>query len=710
MLFLEHIYLIPLFPALGAALMFFFGRKLQKTTVSAVCVGSVVLAFLMACGAVLQYTNWAPAHDHQPYQTILYTWLGDDTGHLNYITQNGTPAPLQADAGFLLDPLSSIWLLFVTGVGMLIHIYSVGYMAHEGGYYRFFGYLNLFMFSMLTLILANNYVLMFVGWEGVGLCSYLLIGFYFHRKSAGDAANKAFIVNRIGDAGFILGMFFIAWYFGSLRYVDVNHLARSGHFQIGDPIITAATLLLFVGACGKSAQLPLYIWLPDAMEGPTPVSALIHAATMVTAGVYMVARSNALFVLAPTSMKTVAIVGALTAIFAASIGMVQNDIKRVLAYSTVSQLGYMFLALGIGAFSAAVFHVFTHAFFKALLFLGAGSVIHAMSGEQDMRNMGDLHKRIPTTFWTMVIATLAITGIPPFAGFVSKDEILWQTWTSEGGAYRVLWFVGYLTALMTAFYMFRLIFLTFYGRPRMGRDVEHHIHESPTSMTMPLVVLAVMSLFAGFLGWPHSLLGSDHFAHYLNPVFARGEARVLAEEGKGGQLAAGEKEEEHTSPAEYLLMFLSVGAAGAGLYMAWRSYKNADKGYAEPIASASAPVYNMLLHKYYVDEGYDYVFTGRRKVGDVRLGVMGAGEASSWFDSHVIDGTVNAAGSLTRGSATFSSWWDKWIIDGIGVNGPAILARMLSYPARLLEWGLVQWYALVMTAGLVGFAFYYVYH
>ncbi|HXA07889.1 MAG TPA: NADH-quinone oxidoreductase subunit L, partial [Bryobacteraceae bacterium] len=625
MLFLEHIYLIPLFPALGAALMFFFGRKLQKTTVSAVCVGSVVLAFLMACGAVLQYTNWAPAHDHQPYQTILYTWLGTDTGHLNYITQNGTPAPLQADAGFLLDPLSSIWLLFVTGVGMLIHIYSVGYMAHEGGYYRFFGYLNLFMFSMLTLILANNYVLMFVGWEGVGLCSYLLIGFYFHRKSAGDAANKAFIVNRIGDAGFILGMFFIAWYFGSLRYVDVNHLARSGHFQIGDPIITAATLLLFVGACGKSAQLPLYIWLPDAMEGPTPVSALIHAATMVTAGVYMVARSNALFVLAPTSMKTVAIVGALTAIFAASIGMVQNDIKRVLAYSTVSQLGYMFLALGIGAFSAAVFHVFTHAFFKALLFLGAGSVIHAMSGEQDMRNMGDLHKRIPTTFWTMVIATLAITGIPPFAGFVSKDEILWQTWTSEGGAYRVLWFVGYLTALMTAFYMFRLIFLTFYGRPRMGRDVEHHIHESPTSMTMPLVVLAVMSLFAGFLGWPHSLLGSDHFAHYLNPVFARGEARVLAEEGKGGQLAAGEKEEEHTSPAEYLLMFLSVGAAGAGLYMAWRSYKNADKGYAEPIASASAPVYNMLLHKYYVDEGYDYVFTGRRKVGDVRLGVMGAG-------------------------------------------------------------------------------------
>jgi NADH-quinone oxidoreductase subunit L len=711
MLFLEYIYLIPLFPALGAALMFFFGRKLQKTTVSAVCVGSVVLAFLMACGAVLQYTNWAPAHDHQPYQTILYTWLGADTGHLNYITQNGTPAPLQADAGFLLDPLSSIWLLFVTGVGMLIHIYSVGYMAHEGGYYRFFGYLNLFMFSMLTLILANNYVLMFVGWEGVGLCSYLLIGFYFHRKSAGDAANKAFIVNRIGDAGFLLGMFFIAWLCGSLRFIDVTAFAHMGHHSAETlKYITAATLLLFVGACGKSAQLPLYVWLPDAMEGPTPVSALIHAATMVTAGIYMVARSNALFVLAPKSMLVVAIVGAITAIFAASIGLVQNDIKRVLAYSTVSQLGYMFLALGVGAFSAAVFHVFTHAFFKALLFLGAGSVIHAMSGEQDMRNMGDLRTRIPTTYWTMFIATLAITGIPPFAGFFSKDEILWQTWTSEGGAYRVLWFIGYATALMTAFYMFRLVYLTFGGRPRMSHDVEHHIHESPASMTMPLIVLAVMSLFAGFLGWPHSLGGSDRFARFLDPVFSRGEAQVLKAEGKSGQVAAGEKEEEHTSPTEYLLMFLSVAAAGAGYFMAGRAYKTADKNYAEPIASASAPVYNMLLHKYYVDEGYDYVFTGRRKVGDVRLGVMGAGEASSWFDSHVIDGTVNAAGSLTRGTATFSSWWDKWIIDGIGVNGPAILARMLSYPARLFEWGLVQWYALVMTAGLVGFAFYYVYH
>src|SRR5207248_1994949 len=586
----------------------------------------------------------------QPYQKIIYTWLGTDTGHLAYVTHDGKLAAFQADAGFLLDPLSSIWLLFVTGVGMLIHIYSVGYMAHEGGYYRFFGYLNLFMFSMLTLILGNNYAMLFVGWEGVGLCSYLLIGFYFHRKSATDAANKAFIVNRIGDAGFLLGMFTIAWYFGSFRLTEVTELARSGKFSIGDPIITAATLLLFVGACGKSAQLPLYVWLPDAMEGPTPVSALIHAATMVTAGVYMVARSNALFVLAPASMKTVAIVGALTAIFAASIALVQNDIKRVLAYSTVSQLGYMFLALGIGAFAAGVFHVFTHAFFKALLFLGSGAVIHAMSGEQDMRNMGDLHRRTPVTHWTMFIATLAIAGIFPFAGFFSKDEILWQAWSSEGGAYRLLWLIGVVTALMTAFYMFRLMFLTFHGRPRMSHEVEHHIHESPKSMTVPLVILAFFSIFAGFLGRPHSLGGSNVFEKFLEPVFSK-EAGVLEQE-KPAQLAAGEKAAEQRNFTEYGLMALSLGLAFAGWGLAWKTYRNADKGYAEPIAVAVPPVYTTLLNKYYVDEAYDYAFTGSRKVHNTRLGVMGLGEASSWFDSRIIDGTVNGAGWITRLSAT----------------------------------------------------------
>src|SRR6516225_4953014 len=394
-MFLENLYLVPLLPAFGATLMFFFGRKLEKRTVSVVCVGTVALAFIISCGAVYEYT-----HTHagsQAYEKIMYTWLGSDTGHLTYSTKDGYPADFKAQVGFLLDPLSSIWLLLVTGVGMLIHIYSTGYMAHEGGYYRFFGYLNLSMFSMLTLILANNYALLFVGWEGVGLCSYLLIGFYFHRKSASDAANKAFIVNRIGDAGFLLGMFTIAWYFGSVRFTDVNAMARSGHFQTGDSVLTAATLLLFLGACGKSAQLPLYVWLPDAMEGPTPVSALIHAATMVTAGVYMVARMNAIYQLSPAAMDFVAVVGALTAVFAATMALAQTDIKKVLAYSTISQLGYMFLALGVGAFAAGIFHLMTHAFFKALLFLGAGSVIHALSGEQDLRKMGGLWNAIPAT-------------------------------------------------------------------------------------------------------------------------------------------------------------------------------------------------------------------------------------------------------------------------------------------------------------------------
>ncbi len=697
MLFLEHIWLIPLFPACGAVIMFFFGRKLQKRTVNAVCVGAVVLAFIFACGAFLQYPAYAHANPEKlGYEKIMYTWLGTDTGHANFVTQSGKPATFVADAGFFLDPLSCIWVLFVTGVGMLIHIYSTGYMAHEGGYYRFFGYLNLFMFSMLTLILGNNYAMMFVGWEGVGLCSYLLIGFYFQRKSASDAANKAFITNRIGDAGFILGLLTIGWLFGSIRFADVITLARTTSFSPEQlHYITVATLLLFVGACGKSAQLPLYVWLPDAMEGPTPVSALIHAATMVTAGVYMVARSNALFSLAPASMKVVAIVGALTAIFAASIGLVQNDIKRVLAYSTVSQLGYMFLALGVGSFAAGVFHVFTHAFFKALLFLGAGSVIHAMSGEQDMRNMGNLAGKIPVTYRTMLVATLAIAGIPPLAGFVSKDEILWRTWLSAGGSFPYLWLIGFITALMTAFYMGRLVVLTFYGQPRMSHDVEHHVHESPSSMIGPLIVLAIFSAAAGLLGWPASLGGSDRFEKFLRPVFSVGSEAEHSESGEGNR------------GLEYGLMALSVAAACAGGGLAWRSYGKAGKDYREPIAAAAPPVYNTLLNKYYVDEAYDYVFTGRRAVGPLRFGVMGLGLASSWFDAHIVDGLVNGAGWMTRLVASISKWWDKWIIDGLCVNGPAILARALSYPARALQWGLVQWYALVMVVGLVGFVFYY---
>jgi NADH-quinone oxidoreductase subunit L len=410
-------------------------------------------------------------------------------------------------------------------------------------------------------------------------------------------------------------------------------------------------------------------------------------------------------VLAPEAMKVVAIVGALTAIFAASIGLVQNDIKRVLAYSTISQLGYMFLALGVGAFAAGVFHVFTHAFFKALLFLGAGSVIHAMSGEQDMRNMGDLGHRIKTTHATMWFATLAICGIFPFAGFFSKDEILWQSWAKDTSAYHVLWIIGWVTAAMTALYMFRLMYLTFHGRPRMDHEVEHHIHESPRSMTVPLIILAFFSLFAGFLGWPHSLGGSDHFGAFLAPVFAP-EAQVLAQQAPA-QLAAGQEQAEHTSGTEYLLMFLSLGVAVGGWGLAWKFYRHADRGYVEPIAAVAPPAYQLLLSKYYVDEGYDYLFTGRRTLGPVRLGAMGLGEATSDFDKYVIDGAVNGAGRSTRALGTLSRLWDTYIIDGLLVNGPAFVSKILSYPMRLLQWGLVQWYAFVMVAGLLGFVAYY---
>ena len=709
MFFLEHIWLIPLFPALGAACMFFFGRKLDdahdKKWVNGICVGVVVLAFLWTCGSVYQYTQYAAVEHGKPFEKVIYTWLGSNTGLTTYHTASGASAEFKAEAGFLLDPLSSIWLLFVTGVGMLIHIYSTGYMKHDGGYYRFFGYLNLFMFSMLTLILGNNLAMMFVGWEGVGLCSYLLIGFYFHKKSASTAANKAFITNRVGDAGVLVGMFTIAWYFGSINFMKVTEIARSGIFHTGDYWITFATIALFIGACGKSAQLPLYVWLPDAMEGPTPVSALIHAATMVTAGVYMVARTNALYTLAPTSMKVVAIVGALTAIFAASIGLVQNDIKRVLAYSTVSQLGYMFLALGLGAFTAGVFHVFTHAFFKALLFLGSGSVIHAMSGEQDMRFMGALRKKIPVTFRTMFIGTLAIAGIPPLAGFFSKDEILWQAWSSHDGAFRALWMIGFATALMTSFYMFRLITLTFFGESRMSHDVEHHVHESPKSMTGPLVILAICAVFAGFLGIPKSLGGTNIFEKFLEPVFTA-EHTVAAEAAVAPEKAPAK--EEKTDYTEYELMLASIGAACFGWMMANRSYGKAGKEFKEPIREFSQPVYNTLLNKYYVDEAYDYTVLGRKKIGPVRLGALGAGEGLWKFDATVIDGGVNGAGWMTKFAGTLSNWWDKWIIDGVLVNGPAMLARVTSYPVRLVQWGLVQWYALVMVVGVVGFVWYYV--
>ena len=456
----------------------------------------VLLSFMFSAGAVWQLSQLP----NRVHEVIQFTWIAGLPFHM----ASGQLAIFQADWGFLLDPLSSVMILVVTGIGFLIHVYSVGYMAHDNGYYRFFGYLNLFVFFMLMLVLANNYLLLFVGWEGVGLCSYLLIGFYFHKKSAGDAGKKAFIVNRVGDAGFILGMLLLMSLLGTLRFVDVNAALRSGHFAVetaGFGVLSAVSLLMFFGATGKSAQVPLYVWLPDAMEGPTPVSALIHAATMVTAGVYMVARSSALFELTPSTSTIVAAVGAFTAILAATIALVQNDIKRVLAYSTVSQLGYMFLALGVGAYWVAIFHLFTHAFFKALLFLGSGSVIHAVGGEQDMRHMGALRKKIPVTHATMLVGSVAISGIPGLAGFFSKDEILWQAFSSPKGS-TALWLVGLVTAAMTAFYMWRLMSMTFYGQSRVKPEVAAHVHESPPVMTWPLIALAAGSVLGGWLGVP----------------------------------------------------------------------------------------------------------------------------------------------------------------------------------------------------------------
>src|ERR1700726_56899 len=442
--FLRSIWLIPLFPLAGAATMFFIGRRLSNGAVSAVGVGSVGLSMIFAFGAILQLIAREPAQ--RVVEIILFDWVPAGAMH----TMSGRLVNFNAQWAMLLDPLSAVMLGVVTGVGFLIHVYSTGYMAHEGGYYRFFGYLNLFMFSMLTLVLANNLLLLFVGWEGVGLCSYLLIGFYFLRKSASDAGKKAFIVNRIGDAGFLLGLFLMLGALGTIQFTEIAPAIAAGHFAMGGATLTAIALLLFVGATGKSAQLPLYVWLPDAMEGPTPVSALIHAATMVTAGVYMIARTNAVFSMAPRALEVVAVVGCLTSLFAATMGLVQNDIKRVLASWTVSQLGYMFLACGVGAFTAGVFHLMTHAFFKACLFLGSGSVIHSLSGEQDMRKMGGLWRKIPTTAKTFVVASIAIAGIPPLAGFFSKDGILGHAVEYSP----ILSLVGFITAGMTAFYGF----------------------------------------------------------------------------------------------------------------------------------------------------------------------------------------------------------------------------------------------------------------
>jgi NADH-quinone oxidoreductase subunit L len=574
-----NLWLIPLLPFLGFLINGIFGRKFSKTVINAIAVGSVALSFLWVLRVVLALQGAEEAHIEN-----YFTWI-----------QSGA---FKVGMDFSVDRLTEVMLLIVTGIGSLIHIYAVGYMAHESGYYRFFAYLNLFMFFMLTLVLAANYLVLFVGWEGVGLCSYLLIGFYFTEKFATDAGNKAFIVNRIGDFSFSLAVYLIVVNFGTLNFHDVFAAAN------GKPTgtLTAIALLLLGGACGKSAQFPLYVWLPDAMAGPTPVSALIHAATMVTAGVYMVARSHIIFEHAPIAMSVVAFIGLFTAVFAASIGLAQNDIKKVFAYSTVSQLGYMFLGEGVGAFSAGIWHVLTHAFFKALLFLGAGSVIHACSGEQDMRHMGGLKDKIPITFWTLVCAALAISGVPFTSGFFSKDAIL-------SAAYQVspwYYWIGTITAGMTAFYVWRAIFMTFFGKYR-GHH-EDHLHESPLSMTVPLMILALLSIVGGLL--------------FKIPAFLE---PVLGKEGS----------------EDMTLVAISSAAGLIGIGIAYWMYV-VSPTIPDQIVSRFAGLYTLIYNKYYVDEVYDATVVDP---------IVGGSSSVLWrgVDVGLIDGTVNGIGSQARG-------------------------------------------------------------
>ncbi len=642
---LPYLSLIPALPLAGVALSLLLGDRLGKRGTAWLACGVVGLAFALALRAVLALAALPEAE--RALQETVFTWIrvGD----------------FKVDVAFLLDPLSAVMVLVVTGVGFLIHVYSAGYMAHDESFRRFFLYLNLFMFSMLMLVLADNFLVMFVGWEGVGLCSYLLIGFWYAKPAAAAAGMKAFIVNRIGDFGFILGMLTLFAFGGSLKYEQLFAVAPHV-FAIGSTAITAATLLMFLGATGKSAQLPLYTWLPDAMEGPTPVSALIHAATMVTAGVYMVARCHTLFQLAPTTLEVVAIVGAATALFAATIGLAQNDIKRVLAYSTVSQLGYMFMACGVGAFTAGIFHLMTHAFFKALLFLGAGSVIHALSGEQDMRRMGGLASRLPWTHRTMLAATIAIAGIPPLAGFFSKDEILHDAFAS--GHYGV-WAVGLVTALITAFYMFRLYILTFRGPSRLTPEAEHHLHESPPSMIVPLAVLAALSIVGGWVGPPLMAAGNP-FHHWLAPVFSNATHGIAGTAGAHpamGHVAA--EIPELPVATEWLLIALSVIAAVIGIVLAFRMYLQ-QPATATRLEQRFHGVHRLLEHKYWVDELYDAVIV--RPFHGIAV----------W---------------LWR-------FWDEKVVDGI-VNGVAYTIEGVSAVLRLFQTGFVGTYALFFTIGVL---------
>jgi NADH-quinone oxidoreductase subunit L len=693
------LWLVPVLPAAGALVNGLRAvgnpRNVKnKTLTNLFAIGSTGLSALIATLAVvIPYVRGGTA---RAVTVVYYDWIPAGLGHVGSALAN-----FDVQLAFRIDPLSCTMLMVVAWVGFLIHVYATGYMAHESGYTRFFSYLNLFMFMMLVLVLGANYVVMFVGWEGVGLCSYLLIGFYYDKNFAADAGKKAFIANRIGDFGFILGIFLIFNAFGSADYDRVFALAAANPNAYA-AAATAICLLLFVGACGKSAQIPLYVWLPDAMAGPTPVSALIHAATMVTAGVYMVVRSNVLFRLSPAALGVVAVVGAATAIFAATIGLAQNDIKKVLAYSTVSQLGYMFLAAGVGAFTAAIFHLMTHAFFKACLFLGAGSVIHGCGGEQDLRKMGGLRKAMPRTHWTMLVSCLAIAGVPPLAGFFSKDEILAAAWEYHGA----IWLVGVVTAALTAFYMFRLYFMTFSGSYRGApseaagqSDVHAHgddhadagpghgahsagPHESPWNMTGVLGILAILAAIGGFVGLPKILMGSHPTA------FQRWLAPVLLP--LGGQPFEFSEAAEST---EAILMAISVFAGLLGITLAWRFYQR-DETWAIParLAARLPFVHRLLENKYYVDEGYGVTVIG---------GTVALSRLCSWFDTNIVDGLVNLTRHITvivlgHGSNLF----DQYVVDG-AVNGVASGARGSSGVLRRMQSGLVQNYALVMGGGIV---------
>jgi NADH-quinone oxidoreductase subunit L len=584
--------LVPLFPLIGFVINGFAGRKMSKGMSGAIGCISVLASFILSVLIFIEVNGSA----EKTHVVNLFSWISSGT--------------LSVPFSFLVDPLSCLFLLIITGIGFLIHVYSVGYMHEDEGFARFFTYLNLFVFFMLLLVLGNNYLIMFVGWEGVGLCSYLLIGFWYKNTAYNNAAKKAFIVNRIGDLGFLLGIILIFFTFGTISYGEVFGQAGTASTST----ITAIALLLFIGAMGKSAQIPLYTWLPDAMAGPTPVSALIHAATMVTAGIYMIVRSNILYSMSPAASEFVAIIGAATALFAATIGLVQTDIKKVLAYSTVSQLGLMFLALGAGAYSSAVFHVGTHAFFKALLFLGAGSVIHAMGGEQDIRKMGGLKKALPVTFITMALGTIAISGIPPFSGFFSKDEILAHVYEEN----KFLWFIGSVTSILTAFYMFRMFFLTFYGKFRGTHDQEHHLHESPKSMTVPLMFLAALAVVGGLAGLPEFWGTNNWISGFLSPVIYRKNPSTLNHE------------------TEWFLMGLATLAAVVSTYIAFVVYR---KNNIMPAAKEENMngVERLIYNKYKVDEFYNSVIT--RPLNAVSEGF------DKFFESQLIDGIVKGVGN-----------------------------------------------------------------